>query len=305
MLLYSHNPTVKSGDVQQMYKRAPLEGVVHSAQMHGERYEMAENFDENWSCAAISWAVDGEETYHFDNKEKIKVQTAGALCLGIGTRYTYSAISEKPFLSNMITFPHWISKTADNSPLQEASGHKHELTTKLFAPDRSTQQLMNAIALACRRGHPNTAYYEEASTLLYQRLLESQDRELTNIRNINAVRKTTKSELHRRVCLAQEFILQSYNRPELSLQEIASHACLSKYHLIRVFKDITGVTPMHFLARIRVGSAMNLLKHTRKSIGVIIVAVGYKDRSAFYRAFTNRFKMPPSSIERPACRRII
>lgn len=305
MLLYNQNPPVDADDIQMMYERAPIEGVIHSAWMKGEQYEMSDSFNENWSCASVCWAVDGEETYRFDNKRNLKMGSAGALTLGLGSRYAYKATSEKPFLSNMITFPHWISNAAGNIPLHENIQQKQQLNTKLFAPDRATQQLMDSIVLACRRGHLNASFYEEASSLLFHKLLSRQIKNTSRLHSIKAKRTSTKSELCRRVEKAQEFILQSYSNTQLDLQAIASFACISKYHLIRVFKDVTGITPMHFLARTRVDSAMSLLKHTRKPIGMIIKAVGYRDRAAFYRAFTNRYNMTPSTVERPTNRRLV
>ncbi len=304
MLLYNQNPPTEEDDVQLMYRRASIEGVVHSAWMRGEHYEMSDSFDESWSCSSVCWAVDGEETYRFNNKQTFKMRSAGALTLGMGSRYTYSANRAAPFLSNMITFPHWISETAGNQPIQEETEQKLGLATKLFAPDRATQLLMEAIVLACRQGLSNNAYYEEASSLLFHKLLTGQEEKAASMQSISAAKKSTKEELHRRVNRAHEYILQSYPDSSLDLQSIAAFACLSKYHLIRVFKDMTGVTPMHFLATTRVETAMNLLKHTRSPLKTVIKAVGYEDRSAFYRVFTNRFNIPPSGVERPTCRHI-
>ena len=52
----------------------------------------------------------------------------------------------------------------------------------------------------------------------------------------------------------------------LDLDELARIAAISKFHLVRVFDEITGTTPHHFLACLRVQRAKELLLKSEMAI---------------------------------------
>jgi len=71
----------------------------------------------------------------------------------------------------------------------------------------------------------------------------------------------------------------------LDLDRIAEIAAVSKFHFVRVFDQITGTTPHHFLACLRMQSAKELLLSTDSSITDICMEVGYTSLGSFSKNF--------------------
>jgi AraC-like DNA-binding protein len=72
----------------------------------------------------------------------------------------------------------------------------------------------------------------------------------------------------------------------LDLDEIAEIAAVSKFHLVRVFDEITGTTPHHFLACLRIQRAKELLLDGESSITDVCMEVGYSSLGSFSKTFT-------------------
>ena len=292
MILFADTtPPPDAAALKDMYARLPQEGMVHSALMLDERFEMAEAFDPSWSCAAVTWSVGGSETYDFVDGRRATLGPVGAMSIAAGARYAYTASATRPFRSNMIVFPHWVSGTPTDA------GNTISLGTRRFHPDGHLAARMHRIARLCREIAPPELLAEQVA-LLYAALLDAQDRAGNRPVALGNVRRSTGAELGRRVDRARTLMLERYREPRLSLDDIATASCLSKYHLVRVFRTCCGVTPMQFLAGIRLDAATSLLRHTDRSIAEIATAVGYRDRSAFGRAYRRRFGSAPSAMRR-------
>ncbi len=70
-----------------------------------------------------------------------------------------------------------------------------------------------------------------------------------------------------------------------SLQDLAEVARLSPYHFHRVYRAMTGETPMATLRRIRIARALAMLRDTTKPITEIAFDVGYDTSQAFSKSF--------------------
>lgn len=96
-----------------------------------------------------------------------------------------------------------------------------------------------------------------------------------------------------RVARAASLIERDFARP-LQLKDLASEANLSANHLLRLFRDAYGVSPMKRLAMVRLEHACELLTTTSLSISVVAEACGYRDHSYFTRAFRRETGISPS-----------
>jgi len=79
-------------------------------------------------------------------------------------------------------------------------------------------------------------------------------------------------------------IALNYSR-RLSLDTMAQGAGLSKFHLLRKFKNEVGIPPGLFLKHFRICKAMERLARSNRAIQTIAREVGYHDPAAFSRAF--------------------
>ena len=78
-----------------------------------------------------------------------------------------------------------------------------------------------------------------------------------------------------------------------TLPELARRAGLSRYHFLRTFKDVTGVTPHQWVLRARLRDAAHRLVTTRAPVTEIALDVGFDDLSNFIRSFRAEFGVSP------------
>lgn len=80
---------------------------------------------------------------------------------------------------------------------------------------------------------------------------------------------------------------------KLELDTLAAEACVSKDHLIRIFKQATGETPANYITRRKLQQAELLLTTTSAPVKSIAAELGYNDTSYFIRVFHRHSNMTP------------
>ena len=69
-----------------------------------------------------------------------------------------------------------------------------------------------------------------------------------------------------------------------SLEDYAKMCCMSKYHFLRVFKDVTGCSPIEYRNSIKLEHAKELLCETDNNIDEISISIGYTSNAYFCNA---------------------
>ena len=87
--------------------------------------------------------------------------------------------------------------------------------------------------------------------------------------------------------------LESDTAAPASLAELACIAGLSRYHFLRNFKRVTGVTPHQWLLRARLADAANRLATSREPVTGIALDAGFEDLSHFIHSFHAEFGVSP------------
>jgi AraC-like DNA-binding protein len=87
--------------------------------------------------------------------------------------------------------------------------------------------------------------------------------------------------------------LEAHSAEPHALPELARRAGLSRYHFLRTFKEVTGVTPHQWLLRARLRDAAHRLASTRAPVTQIALDVGFEDLSNFIRSFRAEFGVSP------------
>jgi AraC family transcriptional regulator len=80
----------------------------------------------------------------------------------------------------------------------------------------------------------------------------------------------------------------------LELKEMAAAAGMSKYHFLRVFRRLTGVTPHRYLISARLRRAALALASSRRPIIAIALDAGFGDLSTFNKTFRAVFGLTPT-----------
>jgi AraC-like DNA-binding protein len=84
---------------------------------------------------------------------------------------------------------------------------------------------------------------------------------------------------------------------KITLDDLAEHAALDKFHLVRAFRSEVGLPPYEYLTYLRVSRARELLQR-----GVLVAeaaqAVGFYDESQLHRHFRRIVGVPPGVYAR-------
>lgn len=104
--------------------------------------------------------------------------------------------------------------------------------------------------------------------------------------------KTNKIETTDILNSSVRFIYEHFQEP-ISVEKLASIACVSKSYLSRLFLKRLGMSPMRYLNRVRVEMSKKLLIDSKLSIGEIAVKVGYNDPLYFSRVFNKLIGLSP------------
>ncbi|MHC4941170.1 MAG: AraC family transcriptional regulator [Planctomycetota bacterium] len=82
----------------------------------------------------------------------------------------------------------------------------------------------------------------------------------------------------------------------ISVPELAELAHMSESSLYHAFKEVTSMSPLQYLKRIRLQKARALMVGSDRNASQAATAVGYKSVSQFSREFKALFGQPPSRV---------
>jgi AraC family transcriptional regulator len=97
----------------------------------------------------------------------------------------------------------------------------------------------------------------------------------------------------RRVIEAIRLVESEAARP-VELKEMAAAAGLSKYHFLRVFRRLTGLTPHQYLISARLRRAALALTSSRQPVIAVALDSGFGDLSTFNKTFRAAFGLTPT-----------
>ncbi|MDQ6419529.1 AraC family transcriptional regulator [Paenibacillus sp. LHD-117] len=84
----------------------------------------------------------------------------------------------------------------------------------------------------------------------------------------------------------------------LSVEQLAALAGISRTYFSTAFAEQVGISPLRYIARVRMDKAAKLLGESTASIAEIAYSLGYANPFAFTRAFAAHNGMPPSEYRR-------
>jgi AraC-like DNA-binding protein len=193
-------------------------------------------------------------------------------------------------------------KVAEQAPLVEElvgfleAVRAHGGSRLLPAPEPEHEHDVGATATGGSAPHlPQPLEVEEA----LRRVLLHAFEEFSNLRQ--PVLRSTNRVPHRKIARAVEYIrsLPTNVDPEsVALEDLARVADLSKYHFLRQFDQVVGMTPGAYLRTLRLCHAARMLRTTQTPIVEIAVGVGFADHPSFSRAFARQMGMTPREYRR-------
>ena len=168
--------------------------------------------------------------------------------------------------------------------------HSFSFHNRLIRKTKDINDLL--VSLQCNK---NELKEEELLAKLFIELFREELKLNETTKTLPSVKKSTREELLKRILLSTDYIHEFYNQ-QLSLDELASVSCLSKFHFLRLFKIAMGQTPHQFITRVRIEKSKQLLNVSRQEIKQIADLVGFPDSSSFSRAFYQNVGAYPSQF---------
>ncbi len=80
---------------------------------------------------------------------------------------------------------------------------------------------------------------------------------------------------------------------DITLEALADAAVYSKYHAVRVFREVTGQTPFETIRALRLTKAAQTLQACDQKIVDVAMCNGFDSHDGFTRAFTRQFGITP------------
>jgi AraC-like DNA-binding protein len=90
-------------------------------------------------------------------------------------------------------------------------------------------------------------------------------------------------------------LIHSNFQDDLSLDDLARVAAMSRFHFLRCFKAHVGTTPYAYLLQVRLRTATIWLRSSSRSITDIALACGFTSPSRFSEAFYRQYHCSPSA----------
>jgi AraC family transcriptional regulator len=151
-------------------------------------------------------------------------------------------------------------------------------------------EMMGAAVAAERVARENAMAGEELAIAVAERAVA-----VTSGHRAGPVRASARDE--KRISAALRHIEAHADEP-IDLDAVASVAAMSKYHFLRIFRQLAGVTPYQYVLGLRLRRAAIALTTTAAPVAMVALDAGFGDISTFNAHFRRAFGQSPSALRR-------
>jgi AraC-like DNA-binding protein len=259
------------------------------------------------SALSVKLVQQGAATFEI-GRRRVLIETGQCLVVNEGERYTVSIASERPVHSFSLHFRPGLAAevaAARRKTWQQALDPDTavratpQLRDELRLPTPALMQLLTAVRERALAGEREGEAYEALFIATLDRLLADDEEVRARCDSLDAVRPATRAELARRAARAHDFIHSNYTEA-ITLQQIADAAHLSKFHLLRAFRQVYGATPYAMLNARRAEVALRLLRDDDADLAAVAEAAGFGSRWSLQRALRRHCGATGRTLRRSA-----
>jgi AraC family transcriptional regulator len=260
--------------------------------------------DENDSGLSVKMVVNGHEKYRIGNR--FHNITSGHF-LVVNEHQQFECRVKSPEIVEGLCFYLEPQTVADIRHCKEA-GHERLLseagqhsngqayfTEKVYGlGDSPLGNFLHQMAPVLRNDQLRQSVDFDAFFLtMAEKLVETQIETHQLMGRLKNEKPSTREEIFRRMSMARDYI-EAHFLEELSLDTLAEVALTSKYHFLRCYKEVYGLSPYQYVLQKRLQHGLMLLQNGHQSLTEIALETGFTDRRAFNKAFKKAFGVLPS-----------
>ena len=278
--------------------------VYQDEEKNAIRYSTIDRIDTeiDFKGFGVKYVASGQETYYINGK-KFRVREGDYI---IGNDFTKASVhinQSEPVQGLCIDISaRIISEVASFHELTEKDLSEFLLSEQFFVNRYNVKNTTLGYSLIeindkIKKGnfvhslHNEELFYSLAeSVIMDQRLVFNQ------LIKLNFKKHETNQELFRSLMVAKEVMDAALFAP-LTLDDLALNAGISKYHFVRLFKSVFGISPYQYVKHRKLDLARTQLLKGCKVVDVA-VQCGYPDTPSFSKAFKQRFGLNPSALNK-------
>ena len=177
------------------------------------------------------------------------------------------------------------------------AGGERQLSPVLFFNqlhyrDAVFNSMVREIIASEKEGRDKLRFAEQMTSLLTYHL--RQHHEIAKIvHNLPPVRRATRVELYKRLARSMDVVRSGFCG-EISLDQLAAEASVSKYHFLRLFRSAFGLSPYQYIQHLRIEKAKVLLAGGGVPVTEIAAVLGFDNSQSFSRLFYQRMGLYPT-----------
>ncbi len=202
-----------------------------------------------------------------------------------GDRCTILTLETGPALAAVAR---WEPRDADRPETPFRRGHA-------LSTARSAR--LHAELLAALRSGSTPFFIEDTLAELVDESLRAAYR---NTRRVESEGAGAGSRRRRDTVEAARLILNERYESPPRLGALASRLGCSPFHLSRIFRRLTGLSPRHYVNRLRTRLAADRLARGERDLAGLALDLGFFDQSHFTNTFRREYGVPPSRVRAAA-----
>lgn len=216
--------------------------------------------------------------------------TGGLTAGGNANRLRWSAPDDRTIETLNVYVPRGLVDATLDEYRRAGSPARADVLDVLFFDDPVIARVCVALTDAAAGAAASELYAQSAAQFIVTHLLSLQSRSAPP----SNAQRSVGSLPRRRLDAVLDYMAANYAR-QLTLDELAREAHVSRFHFVQLFRQEVGVTPHQHLIALRLGAATRMLLRTDSSVHAIAEACGYATGAHFAKAFGRRYGSTPSA----------